>query len=171
METTISENELQLSRGRLQSLFLRYALPGVGAMLFLAMQSIADGLIVGRLIGATALAAVNIVIPIYTLVTAVALMIGVGTQAQMGIRMGQSDYTGAKTALISGLIGLIFFTVTATIEVNIFLMKLLYSSVRIICCCHFLRNIYMVLCRGLPELAFNSFSIIHLRHWGIPVSP
>ena len=120
METTISENELQLSRGRLQSLFLRYALPGVGAMLFLAMQSIADGLIVGRLIGATALAAVNIVIPIYTLVTAVALMIGVGTQAQMGIRTGQSDYTGAKTALISGLIGLIFFTVTATIEVNIF---------------------------------------------------
>ena len=120
METTLSKNELQLSCGRLRPLFLHYALPGIGAMLFLALQSIADGLIVGRLIGTTALAAVNIVIPVYTLVTAVALMIGVGTQAQIGILTGQGDYTGAKTALISGLIGLIFFTVTATVGVNIF---------------------------------------------------
>ena len=120
METTLSKNELQLSCGRLRPLFLRYALPGVGAMLFLALQSIADGLIVGRLIGATALAAVNIVIPIYTLVTAVALMIGVGTQAQIGIRMGQGDYTGAKTALWSGIAGLVLFVGAATIGVNIF---------------------------------------------------
>lgn len=120
METTLSKNELQLSSGRLRPLFLRYVLPGIGAMLFLALQSIADGLIVGRLIGATALAAVNIVIPIYTLVTAVALMIGVGTQAQIGIRMGRGDYSGAKTALISGLVGLLFFTGTATVGVNLF---------------------------------------------------
>lgn len=117
---TLSKNELQLSYGRIGPLFLRYALPGIGAMLFLALQSIADGLIVGRLIGATALASVNIVIPVYTLVTAVALMIGVGTQAQISIQMGRGDYIKAKTVLISGIIGLAFFTGTATVGINIF---------------------------------------------------
>lgn len=68
-------------------------------MLFLALQSIADGIIVGRLINATALAAVNIVTPVYALVTAFAIIIGVGTQAQMGIHMGSGDYTRVKTAL------------------------------------------------------------------------
>lgn len=120
MEITLSRNELQLTRGRLYPLFLRYALPGVLAMLFLALQSIADGFIVGRFINATALAAVNIVVPAYTLVTAIALIIGVGTQAQIGIHMGRGDYEEAKTALRSGMTGLAVFAVTATVAINIF---------------------------------------------------
>ncbi len=120
MGITLSRNELQLSRGRLRPLFLRYASPGVLAMLFLALQSMADGFIVGRLISATALAAVNIAVPAYTLVTAIALIIGVGTQAQMGIHMGRGDYAEAKTALRSGMIGLAVFAVAATIGGNLF---------------------------------------------------
>ena len=88
-------------------------------MLFLALQSIADGLIVGRMIGATALAAVNIAQPIYTLVTAAAMIIGVGTQAQIGIRMGQGDYVGAKTALCSGVAGVALLTVAGTLIINL----------------------------------------------------
>lgn len=89
-------------------------------MLFLALQSIADGIIVGRLINATALAAVNIVTPVYALVTAFAIIIGVGTQAQMGIHMGSGDYTRVKTALRSGITGVAAFVIPATIFVNCF---------------------------------------------------
>lgn len=120
MEPILSRNELQLSRGRLRPLFLRYASPGVLAMLFLALQSIADGVIVGRLISATALAAVNIAAPAYSLVTAVALIIGVGTQAQIGIHMGRGDCSEAKNALRSGVIGLTVFSVVATVGINVF---------------------------------------------------
>lgn len=101
----MSRAEFQLSQGRLRPLFFRYAVPGVVAMLFLALQSVADGFIVGRLIGSPALAAVNIVTPVYALVTAVAVIIGVGTQAPMGIHMGSGNYTRAKVALHSGLLG------------------------------------------------------------------
>lgn len=111
---------MQLSRGRLRPLFFRYAVPGVVAMLFLAMQSIVDGIIVGRLINATALAAVNIVSPVYALVTAVAVIIGVGTQAQMGIHMGRGDYMRAKIALRSGIVGVAAFVIPATLFVNCF---------------------------------------------------
>lgn len=116
----LSRSELQLARGRVRPLFLRYAAPGVMAMVFLALQSITDGFIVGRLIGADALAAVNIVSPVYTLVTAVALIIGVGTQAQMGIHSGRGDYGQARTALRSGMTGLALFAVAGTVSVNLF---------------------------------------------------
>ncbi len=109
-----------LARARIRPLFIRYAAPGVVAMLFLAFQSIVDGLIVGRLIGANALAAVNIVAPTYALISAITLIIGVGTQAQMSIYMGRGSYLKAKSALRSGLTGIVAFSVLATLFVNAF---------------------------------------------------
>lgn len=101
-------------------LFWRYALPGMAAMLAMAMQSIADGLIVGRLLGPDALAAVNIVMPAYTLVTTVALILGVGTQAQMSLFMGADDYERARSALRSGVVGLLAFVMAGTLFINLF---------------------------------------------------
>ena len=115
----ISRTELQLARGRIMPLFLRYAMPGVLAWVFLALQTIADGFIVGRLIGADALASVNIAAPVYSIVTAIAVIIGVGTQAQVGISLGASRPSDAKTAFISGLAGLAFFSLCGTLLVNL----------------------------------------------------
>lgn len=109
-----------LARARIRPLFIRYAAPGVVAMLFLAFQSIVDGLVVGRLIGANALAAVNIVAPTYALASAITLIIGVGTQAQMSIYMGRGSYVKAKSALRSGLTGIAVFSVFSTVFVNAF---------------------------------------------------
>lgn len=50
----LSRAELQLAVGRIRPLFMRYAMPGVIAMLFMALQGIVDGLIVGRFLGAKA---------------------------------------------------------------------------------------------------------------------
>lgn len=119
MKTYNSRNELMLARARIRPLFIRYAAPGVVAMLFLAFQSIVDGLIVGRLIGANALAAVNIVAPTYALVSAISLIIGVGTQAQMSIYMGRGSYLKAKSAFRSGWMGIMVFSVISTLFVNV----------------------------------------------------
>lgn len=120
----MSRTELQLARGRIMPLFLRYAMPGVLAWLFLALQTIADGFIVGRLIGSDALASVNIAAPAYSIVTAIAVIIGVGTQAQVGINLGAGDSRAAKTSLLSGLIGLACFAVCGTVFVNVLAEKL-----------------------------------------------
>lgn len=101
-------------------LFLRFALPGVLAMVFLAMQTITDGFLVGRLISATALAGVNIVSPAYAIVTAFALVIGVGCQAQLCLNLGKQQYNKAKIVLVSSLIGLSVFSVAGTVLVNVF---------------------------------------------------
>lgn len=116
----MSRSELLLARGRIRPLFVHYAMPGVVSMLFMALQAMVDGWIVGRLICADALAAVNIAMPMYAIVTAVAIVIGVGAQAQVGLHMGSGDYTGAKRAMWSGAMGLIVFTVMGTLIINLF---------------------------------------------------
>ncbi|WP_148464590.1 MATE family efflux transporter [Xylanibacter rodentium] len=115
----LSRAELQLAVGRIRPLFMRYAMPGVIAMLFMALQGIVDGLIVGRFLGAKALAAVNIASPVYTFATAIALIIGVGSQAQIGLNLGAGEYTKAKTALRSGLTGLMVFSIVSALFVNL----------------------------------------------------
>lgn len=116
----LSRSELQLARGRIRPMFLRYAMPGVIAMLFMALQAMVDGWIIGRLICADALAAVNIAMPTYVVVTAFAVIIGVGTQAQVGLHMGGGDYVGAKRALWSGAWGLAIFAIIGTLIINLF---------------------------------------------------
>lgn len=116
----MKETEDPLINNRIRSLFLRYAIPGVIAMLFIALQTIADGFIVGRFLGPTALAGVNIAVPAYTIVTALALVIGVGSQAQLCLNLGKQDFRLAKTALVSGFIGLMTLTLVATILINMF---------------------------------------------------
>lgn len=109
-----------LGTERIGKLFWRYALPGMAAMLAMAVQSIADGLIVGRLLGSAALAGVNIAMPAYTLVTTVALILGVGTQARMALHSGAGEYGKVRSALWSGLAGLLAFAAAGTVFINVF---------------------------------------------------
>ena len=115
-----SENEWRLARGPVGSLLLRYALPGVIAMTFFALQSIVDGLIVGHWVGVDALAAVNIAFPAYTLMTALALVIGIGTQAQMGICLGKGEYGNTMNAFRTGLTTVLVFALVFTVVIHAF---------------------------------------------------
>lgn len=58
--------------------------------------------------------------PTYALASAITLIIGVGTQAQMSIYMGRGSYVKAKSALRSGLTGIVVFSVIATLFVNVY---------------------------------------------------
>ncbi len=109
-----------LASGKMGSLIARYAIPGAVGLVFFSLQSIVDGIIVGRLLGSDALAGVNIVMPTYTLLTAVSIILGVGAQAQMSIGMGQANYSKTKSAFKSGLIALMFFAVAYAILINVF---------------------------------------------------
>lgn len=112
--------EQLLSTAKVGPLIARYALPGAVGLVFFSLQSIIDGIIVGNYIGADALASVSLVMPSYTLLTAMSLIIGIGSQAQMGISMGQGDYTKAKTALKTGVLSILAFAVLYAVFINTF---------------------------------------------------
>lgn len=99
-------------------LFIKCAIPATLSMIFSGIYSIADGIFVGRCIGADALAAVNLVMPLIMISFALAEMIAVGSSVQLAMLLGQKEKELANRTFsvcikvilgISVIIGLIFF--------------------------------------------------------------
>ena len=99
-------------------LFIKCAIPATLSMIFSGIYSIADGIFVGRCIGADALAAVNLVMPLIMISFALAEMIAVGSSVQIAMLLGQKEKELADRTFsvcikvilgISVIIGLIFF--------------------------------------------------------------
>lgn len=105
------EREKLLLTAKIPHLFVKYAVPGVAGLMFLGLQSVVDGLMLGRFVGAHALASVNVVLPCYSLMAALAIVIGVGCQTIIGISLGRSDRQEANNALTSLFYFLLGFSV------------------------------------------------------------
>lgn len=72
-------------------LFLRCALPNMISMAVVSLYTIADGIFVGHYIGAEALAAINLVMPLIMMSFALSDMIAVGSSVQIAIWLGKGD--------------------------------------------------------------------------------
>lgn len=113
---TISSAERRLREGEIAPLFRKYAIPGVIALLFVGLQTIIDGIVLGNFVGANALASVSLILPCFSLMAAVSIVVGVGCQTLISIRLGELNRQGANDALRSAFIFMILFsTVFATI--------------------------------------------------------
>lgn len=77
-------------------LFFKCASLGMVSMLVSSVYNIADGIFVGNFIGSTALAAINLVMPLVMIAFAVANMIAVGSSVQIAIRLGEKDTVEAS---------------------------------------------------------------------------
>ena len=76
----------QLMPGRL---FARCAFPSMVSMAVTSLYTVADGIFVGRMIGADALAAINLVMPLIIMSFALADMVAAGSSVQISIRLGE----------------------------------------------------------------------------------
>lgn len=98
-------------------LFLHYSIPTVAAMLFLGLNTIIDGLFVGRYIGTDALACVNIAMPFSSFLFALSVVIGIGTQSLIGRKLGAGNIEEAsiafKTAIVFAVGVSLLFTIAA----------------------------------------------------------
>lgn len=70
-------------------LFFKCAVPNMISMAVISLYTIADGIFVGHFIGAEALAAVNIVMPVIMISFALSDMIAIGSSVQIAIRLGK----------------------------------------------------------------------------------
>ena len=99
-------------------LLLRCAVPAALSMIFNGLYSMADGIFVGRCIGADALAAVNLVMPLLSIAFSLAELIATGSSVQLAMLLGQKEQDRANRTFsvcvkvivgMSVLIGLVFF--------------------------------------------------------------
>ncbi len=72
-------------------LFFKAALPGSIGMLASALYQLIDGMFVGRILGDTAFAALNLAMPLVIINFALADLVGVGSAVPISIRLGEKN--------------------------------------------------------------------------------
>ncbi|MCD2500293.1 MATE family efflux transporter [Clostridium sp. NSJ-145] len=80
---------MDLVKDDVKKLFLKYFFPTVGAALVTSIYILFDTIFIGQGVGGDGLAALNIVLPIYSLVFGVGYLIGVGGSTVLGIERGR----------------------------------------------------------------------------------
>ena len=111
------EREKLLLTGEIPRLLMKSALPGVAGLLFLGIQSVIDGIVLGRFVGANALASVNRVLPCYSLISAFAIVMGIGGQTLVSISLGRGDKQEANNALRSVFVFLLGMSVVVSLVI------------------------------------------------------
>lgn len=113
-------NEQEFGSAPIGSLFVRCTVPAMVGMGFSAIYSITDGIFVGHFIGQEALAAVNLVMPIIMIITALADMVATGSSVRISILLGSGNNKEANRvftvclgliatiATVFGLLGCLF---------------------------------------------------------------
>lgn len=101
--------EQRLRDGAIAPLFRKYAIPGVITLLFVGLQTIIDGVVLGNFVGANALASVSLILPCYSFIAAVAIVVSIGCQTLISISLGKQDKQGGHDAIRSAFVFLVLF--------------------------------------------------------------
>ena len=108
-------NTNSLTTESVSKLFFRYLIPAILGTMVTSIYILADTIIIGKGIGIDAMAALNIVLPLFNIFFGNGLLFGVGGSVLMAIARGRGD---AKTgecyftvALILNIITCIFYTI------------------------------------------------------------
>ena len=99
----------------------RYALPSIIGMLIVGLQTIIDGLFVSRGVGALGLAAVNLSMPLISVMLSVAIMIISGGIVIAGIAKGHGDEVRVKgyTTLTFVVLLVTILSLSALVALNL----------------------------------------------------
>jgi putative MATE family efflux protein len=97
--------------GPILSTFLKYLLPSMVGIVAMSSASIVDGIFIGNYVGVPALAAVNLIIPILSLLFGVGMMLSIGGSVRAGKYLGQRNGNAASDIFSKTLITVIVYAV------------------------------------------------------------
>lgn len=112
----MERDKLDFGNERIGRLFRSMFFPTLVGMLFNSMLNLFDGMFVGHGVGSNALAAINIVAPLFLVCTGVGLMFGIGASVIGGIRLAEDNVKAARIIMTQAYIagGIVFGAVIVT---------------------------------------------------------
>jgi len=87
---------IDFGKSRIEPLFNSIFYPTLLSMVFASLFTVADGIFVGQGVGSDALAAINIVSPLFLITTGIALMFGAGVSVVASIHLSQNNSKAAN---------------------------------------------------------------------------
>ena len=157
-----------LLKGSVSKLFFRYLIPAIMANMVTSIYILADTIIIGKGIGIEAMAALNIILPLFSLFFGTGLLFGVGGSVLMSIARGRGDHK----------LGQCFFTLSVILNTMtcLLLTVLLYiymePVVRFLGATDitmpYVRNYAPYVILGLSAFSFSSLLQTFVRNDGAP---
>jgi len=95
----MNRDKIDFGSGKIGPLFRALFFPTLIGMMFMSLQTVIDGFFVGRGVGADGLAAVNIVAPLWMVVTGLGLMFGIGASVIGGVHLAEKKIKAARIIL------------------------------------------------------------------------
>lgn len=92
----LDRDSLDFGHGNIPQLFRKLFFPTLIGMVFNAVLTIIDGIFVGQGVGANGIASVNIVAPLFMVVTGIGLMFGIGGSVIASIRLANNEIKAAQ---------------------------------------------------------------------------
>lgn len=156
--------QTDLLNDNVKKLFFRYLIPSVSATLVTSIYVLADTIFIGKGISDTAVAALNIIIPLFSLYFGMGLLFGVGGSVLLSVAKGQGDEKKANTYftvafIANGITSLIFLIINLVAFDQI--AYLLGASETTI---GYIREYGMYFIWGIPFFCFSSFLQAFVRN-------
>ncbi|MGE4548807.1 MAG: MATE family efflux transporter [Intestinibacillus sp.] len=118
---------MDLLRERPAKLFGRYLLPSTSATLVTSIYIIADTVMIGRGVGAEALVALNLILPLFAVLFAFGMLFGVGGGVQYSVAQGAGDEKRAREAFSSALVCVAAAAAVLTVLCTLLLRPLCFA--------------------------------------------
>lgn len=106
----MTENHSFIKTMTPRTLFMKYLIPSLLGMLLMSINILVDGLFVSHGLGEMALAAVNISIPIFSIILSISLWIGMGGVTLYSMALGEGDLSKGKVIFTQSLLLTIVLT-------------------------------------------------------------
>ena len=164
-------NGNELTQGPVMATMLRFAVPMILGDLLQQCYNIADTLIVGRFLGADALAAVGSAFSLMTFLTSILLGLAMGSGTVFSIRFGQQDEQGLKEGVLASFV--LLGAVTVVLNVLVFagtgwIIRALCTPAELTA---LMKDYLTVIFAGLAGIFLYNFFAALLRSLGNSVVP
>lgn len=163
--------ENELTRGPVMRTMLRFAVPMILGDLLQQCYNIADTLIVGRFLGAGALAAVGSAFSLMTFLTSIILGLAMGSGTVFSIRFGQKDSLGLREEILASftLLGIVTVVLNVLVFAGIdWIIRFLRTPDELV---ELMREYLFVIFAGLIGIFLYNFFASLLRSLGNSVVP
>ena len=119
------KDDIDFGTTDIKILFRKMLYPTVASMVFSALFIIIDGIFVGRGVGSDALAAVNIVAPVWLFATSIGLMFGMGGAVTVSVNMARGKQETARKNMTQAIAVSSVFLLICTVLILVYVDKVL----------------------------------------------
>ncbi|KNF07657.1 putative efflux protein, MATE family [Gottschalkia purinilytica] len=114
------KSKIDLGKDSILKIFFSYAIPSIIGMIAMTSAGIIDGIFVGQLVGANALAAINLAMPVMSVFAGIGVMIAMGGATLANIRRGEKNARESNNLFTVTIVLVIVLAAIATFFSTLF---------------------------------------------------